>query len=97
MEKIILEYECGDGFTYNCTETQAFEYSSVEDFKNDFMSACFEAVENKSYNFKFMNNEYYILHFGYLVKEGKISTFDYYEPEISNLEDWFQKMKRRYE
>ncbi len=50
-------------------------------------------VKNSQYVFKFKNKEFNILNFGYLKLDGDIKSFEYIEPNVYELEEWFHKNK----
>lgn len=93
MKKIILELVKTDGYTYWFDEVIALEYESVEKMQYELMDLCLKAVENKSHFFKFLDKDYEIKWFGYFENEnfGNFSAFQYVEPSIFELEEWFIK------
>jgi hypothetical protein len=92
-KKYILEYLLTDDFTYFFNSSIPFEYESKEKFLYDFMSLILDSVKNSQYVFKFKNKEFNILNFGYLKLDGDIKSFEYIEPNVYELEEWFHKNK----
>lgn len=87
--RFVMEYSIGDGCTWYGTEIVPFEYESKEKFLYDMMTACLEAVDRKEYVFNFLGRELEIETFGYFEHKEKRKGFEFCEPRIQTLEEWF--------
>jgi hypothetical protein len=75
--KLVLEYEIGDGYTYNCTDIIPVEYESPEALYCDLLDEV--KKERKSVYFYFLGQEF---NSSYL-KDGDFI--------IHKLDEWFEK------
>jgi hypothetical protein len=87
--RFVMEYSIGDEFTWHGTDIVPFEYESKEKFLYDMMTACLSAVEQKKYVFNFIGREFELLYFGYFKNKEKQKGFEFFEPRIQTLEEWF--------
>ncbi len=90
MEKLILRYTEGDGFTYSCERFKAFEYVSKEEFVFDVLEKYKDFDWSTKYSFP---KEVEILPGVYL---GKYEV-ERIEHDVYTLEDWFQEYKENIE
>jgi len=87
--RFVMEYSIGDEFTWYGTDIVPFEYESKEKFLYDMMTACLAAVERKEYVFQFIGREFELMYFGYFKNKEKQKGFEFSEPSIQTLEEWF--------
>lgn len=87
--RFVMEYSIGDECTWWGTDIVPFEYENKEKFLYDMMTACLEAVDRKAYAFQFIGREFDVLHFGYYKNKEKQKGFEFNEPRIQTLEEWF--------
>lgn len=87
--RFVMEYSIGDGYTWHGTDIVPFEYESKEQFLYDMMTACLSAVEKKEYVFNLIGRDFDLLYFGYFKNKEKQKGFEFSEPRIQTLEEWF--------
>lgn len=81
LERIVVEYQNTDGFTFSCTTSVPVEYSSMEEFKRDFELAAIKAyVDQKS--------EFIVGKYKFPI-QAAVDDGEYYEPSILTLDQWF--------
>jgi hypothetical protein len=104
MEKIVIVYVVGDGYSYSGYATIATEYESVEAFSVDLEEDIINYIHGKptKLNFDFVDVIHRVSesHVNFYksnnipVYKGKFGLFSYEMPKIYKLEDWFEKVKK---
>lgn len=90
--KLVLVYQQTDDFTYSVEKTVPFDYQSKSKAIDDILGLVLEAVENNSLqSFKFLNTSLPMNAFGYFEEEGNKKSFEFIEPNIFTLEEWFEQ------
>lgn len=84
MEKCILYYVDGDGYTCSCEVVIPIEYESVKKLDSDFTTALLEADKKDQGIFTFLDTDY-------ITSQMMSSNY-----KISSLEDWFEENKTYY-
>jgi hypothetical protein len=106
MEKIVIVYPVGDGYSYAGVDTMAIEYESIEAF---YVHLEEDIVNYILGNPTKMNLEFYNFVIGLTDNDVKFykehnlpfikNSHGYYRtyemPEIYTLEEWFEKKKVR--
>lgn len=94
--KLVFEYESTDGYTYSCTNTVPFEYSSVLEFQymvlekiKEHKQKCIKEYGKKDGSEWYRNGEINIL--GHDRNVGQLE--DSIEHNVFTLEEWFDKNK----
>lgn len=81
LERLVVEYQNSDGYTFSCTVTVPVEYSSLADFRNDFEIAAIKAYTNQQEEFHVGKYKFPIW--------SAVENGEYYEPSIQTLDQWF--------
>ena len=92
MEKLVLHYCAGDGFTYSCDINEPFLYESKEKAEYDLLEI-WEKTEYKYSEVTFagikINLEYLTYYDEDKLHKRKVPK--YAEPTIFTLDEWFNK------
>lgn len=91
--QLALGVEGGDRCSFWYTHYYTFEYESIEKFNYDLMTACIQALDKKEYKFTFLNEEFNVLDFGWFDNIEKMKGYNFAEPRVQTLEDWFKSNK----
>ncbi len=87
--RFVMEYSVGDGYTWWSTAIIPFEYESKEKFLYDMMTLVLETVDKKETVFNLVGHDFNIENFGYFKNPEKRKGFEFNEPDIKTLDDWF--------
>ncbi len=79
--KLVIEYNAGDGYTYNCTMAEPVEYESPEALYSDLLDLTKKTKEDKKSYFYFLGTEFEVEY----LTDGVFWVY--------TLEEWFEKNK----
>jgi hypothetical protein len=88
MERLILTYTKGDGYTYSCDTVKAFEYASKDEFVFDVLEKYKDFDWSTEHSFP---KEVEVLPDLFLCQY----EVERIEQDVYTLEDWFQKYKEK--
>lgn len=88
--KLVMTYQITDGYTFDVTYHQPFEYKSKDEAEFDILYALSTAYENNKLEFKFANETFDVEEYSYTDRD-KVTHFR--PPTILTLEQWFEKNK----
>lgn len=89
--KLVLKVEIGDQFTWFATDVIPFEYESKDQFLYDLLNSCLESIKLKQLDFKFLGRDFNVLNFGYFKDDQLFKGFEFVEPYVDTLENWFHE------
>lgn len=88
MEKIVICWSSGDGYTCSCENTVPLSYESIEAAMVDFEKACWDSLSTTEARMFFAGHEFDASDFFYC--DSRISNKEVYDgPAFYTLEEWW--------
>lgn len=91
MQRLILSYPSGDGYTWSATNTLAVEYASAEALAVDFEEAVKSARAAQLSECTIAAHKFYPGYFFYDHEGGEV----YEPPFIGTFDEWFDQNRAR--
>ncbi len=97
--KLVMVFNVGDGYTYNCDVIYPIEYERVERAEYDFFLTWKEKIEKRekekplfvSPDFEMFGRMFDAADFQYWETVGDQDIIQYSEPKFYTLEEWWEK------
>lgn len=95
MERLVISYQYGDGYSYSGTDTIAIEFESKRKLEDAILDIVQEEIRNRnkekfSYSFKLSDHEFEF-DFDNFIQHGNELAEEF--PKIQTLDEWFEENK----